>query len=37
VNVDGEPFPLEGEVLLASEALSDATLPAGAAAWLQSA
>jgi len=34
VNVDGAPFALPaGEVLLASEELSDRLLPAGAAAW----
>jgi len=36
VNVDSEPFELpDGEVLLASEPLSDNRLPAGAAAWLR--
>jgi alpha-glucosidase len=34
VNVDGEPLPLSGEVVLASEPVA-ATLPAGAAAWLR--
>jgi alpha-glucosidase len=34
VNVDGEPLPLDGEVLLASEPLDD-LLPPGAAAWLR--
>ena len=32
VNVCGEPLPLEGELVLASEPLG-AALPAGAAAW----
>jgi alpha-glucosidase len=34
VNVDGEPLPLDGEVLLASEPVDD-LLPPGAAAWLR--
>jgi alpha-glucosidase len=33
VNVDGEPLPLDGPVLLASEPV-DGLLPPGAAAWL---
>jgi alpha-glucosidase len=35
VNVDGETLLLDGEVMLASEPLADARLPAGAAAWLR--
>jgi alpha-glucosidase len=34
VNVSAEPFALEGDVLIASEALGD-ELPPGAAAWLR--
>jgi alpha-glucosidase len=34
VNVSGRDVPLEGDVVLASEAVSD-TLPRGAAAWLR--
>jgi hypothetical protein len=33
VNLDREPLPIEGEVLLASERL-DGALVAGAAVWL---
>ena len=33
VNVDGEPLPLDGPVLLSSEP-ADGVLPPGAAAWL---